>query len=121
MLKYHFFPAVLFLCVVFFREQTPLEEGEIPWVMYNEDSGSSSDEDPDGVSQFVHPGLFILDGNNNLEDDSSMSEDLDTEWRSVKHIDKLIIIIQNNNVMSCYPYRDCYRVNLMKHVKNMSL
>ncbi|XP_059405833.1 E3 ubiquitin-protein ligase Praja-2-like isoform X3 [Carassius carassius] len=63
------------------EEQTPLEEGEIPWVMYNEDSGSSSDEDPDGVSQFVHPGLFILDGNNNLEDDSSMSEDLDTEWR----------------------------------------
>ncbi|XP_073697084.1 E3 ubiquitin-protein ligase Praja-2 isoform X2 [Garra rufa] len=63
------------------EEQTPLEEGEIPWLMYNEDSGSSSDEDPDGVSQFVHPGLFILDGNNNLEDDSSMSEDLDTEWR----------------------------------------
>ncbi|KTG47156.1 hypothetical protein cypCar_00010007 [Cyprinus carpio] len=63
------------------EEQTHLEEGEIPWLMYNEDSGSSSDEDPDGVSQFVHPGLFILDGNNNLEDDSSMSEDLDTEWR----------------------------------------
>uniref|UniRef100_A0A672K8E2 RING-type E3 ubiquitin transferase n=1 Tax=Sinocyclocheilus grahami TaxID=75366 RepID=A0A672K8E2_SINGR len=79
--KVSLFSAVLCLCVVFFREQTPLEEGEIPWVMYNEDSGSSSDEDPDGVSQFVHPGLFILDGNNNLEDDSSMSEDLDTEWR----------------------------------------
>lgn len=74
------------MCVVFFREQTPLEEGEIPWLMYNEDSGSSSDEDPDGVSQFVHPGLFILDGNNNLEDDSSMSEDLDTEWRSTNLI-----------------------------------
>lgn len=79
--KVSLFSAVLCLCVVFFREQTPLEEGEIPWVMYNVDSGSSSDEDPDGVSQFVHPGLFILDGNNNLEDDSSMSEDLDTEWR----------------------------------------
>lgn len=63
------------------EEQTPLEEGEIPWLMYNEDSGTSSDEDPDGVSHFVHPGLFILDGNNNLEDDSSVSEDLDTEWR----------------------------------------
>ncbi|XP_073716915.1 E3 ubiquitin-protein ligase Praja-2 isoform X2 [Misgurnus anguillicaudatus] len=63
------------------EEQTPLEEGEIPWLMYNEDSGTSSDEDQDGVSQFVHPGLFILDGNNNLEDDSSVSEDLDTEWR----------------------------------------
>ncbi|CAB1318057.1 unnamed protein product, partial [Coregonus sp. 'balchen'] len=42
---------------------------------------ASSDEDPDGMSHFVHPGLFILDGNNNLEDDSSMSEDLDAEWR----------------------------------------
>ncbi|XP_051529826.1 E3 ubiquitin-protein ligase Praja-2-like isoform X2 [Myxocyprinus asiaticus] len=62
------------------EEQTPLEEGEIPWLMYNEDSGSSSDEDP-YPSQFVQPGLFILDGNNNLEDDSSMSDDLDTEWR----------------------------------------
>uniref|UniRef100_A0A673XK19 RING-type E3 ubiquitin transferase n=1 Tax=Salmo trutta TaxID=8032 RepID=A0A673XK19_SALTR len=62
-------------------EPTPLEEGEIPWLMYNEETGSSSDEDPDGMSHFVHPGLFILDGNNNLEDDSSMSEDLDAEWR----------------------------------------
>lgn len=68
----------VFVCV---REQTPLEEGEIPWLMYNEDSGTSSDEEADGVSHFVHPGLFILDGNNNLEDDSSVSEDLDTEWR----------------------------------------
>lgn len=51
--------------------------------MYNEETGSSSDEEPDGLSHFVHPGLFILDGNNNLEDDSSVSEDLDTEWRSV--------------------------------------
>ncbi|XP_010898635.1 E3 ubiquitin-protein ligase Praja-2 [Esox lucius] len=63
------------------EEPTPLEEGEIPWLMYNEETGSSSDEDPDGMSHFVHPGLFILDGNNNLEDDSSMSEDLDAEWR----------------------------------------
>uniref|UniRef100_A0A4W5P7X2 RING-type E3 ubiquitin transferase n=1 Tax=Hucho hucho TaxID=62062 RepID=A0A4W5P7X2_9TELE len=62
-------------------EPTPLEEGEIPWLMYNGETGSSSDEDPDGMSHFVHPGLFILDGNNNLEDDSSMSEDLDAEWR----------------------------------------
>ncbi|XP_024286762.1 E3 ubiquitin-protein ligase Praja-2 isoform X1 [Oncorhynchus tshawytscha] len=63
------------------EEPTPLEEGEIPWLMYNEETGSSSDEDPDGMSHFVHPGLFILDGNNNLEDDSSLSEDLDAEWR----------------------------------------
>ncbi|XP_026857921.2 E3 ubiquitin-protein ligase Praja-2 isoform X1 [Electrophorus electricus] len=63
------------------EEQSPLEEGEIPWLMCNEDSASSSDEEPDNVSQFVHPGLFILDSSNNLDDDSSMSEDLDTEWR----------------------------------------
>ncbi|XP_031433630.1 E3 ubiquitin-protein ligase Praja-2 isoform X2 [Clupea harengus] len=63
------------------QDQAPLEEGEIPWLMYNEETGSSSDEEPDGISHFVHPGLFILDGNNNLEDDSSVSEDLDTEWR----------------------------------------
>uniref|UniRef100_W5KH98 RING-type E3 ubiquitin transferase n=1 Tax=Astyanax mexicanus TaxID=7994 RepID=W5KH98_ASTMX len=63
------------------EEQTPLEEGEIPWLRCNEDSGSSSDENPDSSSQFVHPGLFIMDSSNNLEDDSSMSEDLDTEWR----------------------------------------
>lgn len=66
--------------------QPPLEEGEVPWLMYNgeEETGSSSDEeeeDPEAMSHFVHPGLFILDGNNNLEDDSSMSEDLDAEWR----------------------------------------
>lgn len=34
------------------------------------------------MSQFVHPGLFIMDSSNNLEDDSSMSEDMETEWRS---------------------------------------
>ncbi|XP_017538358.1 E3 ubiquitin-protein ligase Praja-2 [Pygocentrus nattereri] len=62
-------------------EQIPLEEGEIPWLRCNEDSDSSSDENPDNMSQFVHPGLFIMDSSNNLEDDSSMSEDLDTEWR----------------------------------------
>ncbi|XP_041916274.1 E3 ubiquitin-protein ligase Praja-2 isoform X1 [Alosa sapidissima] len=63
------------------QDQAPLEEGEIPWLLDNEETGSSSDEEPDGLSHFVHPGLFILDGNNNLEDDSSVSEDLDTEWR----------------------------------------
>ncbi|KAM9262505.1 E3 ubiquitin-protein ligase Praja-2 [Morus bassanus] len=60
-------------------EQMLLEEGEIPWLRYREQVGSSSDED-DPVSGFVHPGFFLLDGNNNLEDDSSVSEDLDVEW-----------------------------------------
>ncbi|KAJ7335715.1 hypothetical protein JRQ81_013656 [Phrynocephalus forsythii] len=62
-------------------EQTCLEDGEIPWLQYHEDIGSSSDEETDQMSHFVHPGFFMLDGNNNLEDDSSMSEDLDVEWR----------------------------------------
>ncbi|NXK56045.1 PJA2 ligase, partial [Chauna torquata] len=62
-------------------EQMFLEEGEIPWLQYHEEIESSSDEENDPVSDFVHPGFFMLDGNNNLEDDSSMSEDLDVEWR----------------------------------------
>ncbi|KAM7077377.1 E3 ubiquitin-protein ligase Praja-2 isoform 3-T5 [Ciconia maguari] len=62
-------------------EQTLLEEGEIPWLQYQEEVESSSDEENDPVSDFLHPGFFLLDGNNNLEDDSSVSEDLDVEWR----------------------------------------
>ncbi|NWU58649.1 PJA2 ligase, partial [Dromas ardeola] len=62
-------------------DQTLLEEGEIPWLQYREEVESSSDEEDDPVSDFVHPVLFLLDGNNNLEDDSSVSEDLDVEWR----------------------------------------
>ncbi|NXI24252.1 PJA2 ligase, partial [Sterrhoptilus dennistouni] len=63
------------------REQTLLEEGEIPWLQYREEVESSSDEENDPISDFVHLGFFLLDGNNNLEDDSSVSEDLDVEWR----------------------------------------
>ncbi|XP_048875801.1 E3 ubiquitin-protein ligase Praja-2 isoform X5 [Brienomyrus brachyistius] len=64
-------------------DQSTLEEGELPWPPYHEGaaSSSSSDEEADTPSRFVHPGLFMLDGNNNLEDDSSVSEDLDAEWR----------------------------------------
>ncbi|NXN56172.1 PJA2 ligase, partial [Rynchops niger] len=61
-------------------EQILLEEGEIPWLQYREEE-SSSDEEDDLVMDFLHPGLFLLDGNNNLEDDSSVSEDLEVEWR----------------------------------------
>ncbi|NXW93859.1 PJA2 ligase, partial [Alopecoenas beccarii] len=61
-------------------EQALLEEGEIPWLQYREEVESSSDEENDTVSDFVHPGFFLLDGNNNLEDDFSVSEDLDVEW-----------------------------------------
>ncbi|NXG43635.1 PJA2 ligase, partial [Psilopogon haemacephalus] len=62
-------------------EQVLLEEGEIPWLQYREEAESSSEEEDDPVNDFVHPGFFLLDGNNNLEDDSSVSEDLDVEWR----------------------------------------
>ncbi|NXA95321.1 PJA2 ligase, partial [Melanocharis versteri] len=63
------------------QEQALLEEGEIPWLQYREEVESSSDEENDPISDFVHLGFFLLDGNNNLEDDSSVSEDLDVEWR----------------------------------------
>ncbi|NXT05642.1 PJA2 ligase, partial [Prunella fulvescens] len=63
------------------EEQTLLEEGEIPWLQYREEVESSSDEENDPISDFIHLGFFLLDGNNNLEDDSSVSEDLDVEWR----------------------------------------
>ena len=79
------------------REQAPLEEGEVPWLMYNGETCSSSDEeDPEGMSHFVHPGLFILDGNNNLEDDSSVSEDLDAEWRWARtHPPTPVVLLDN--------------------------
>ncbi|NWT71873.1 PJA2 ligase, partial [Prunella himalayana] len=63
------------------EDQTLLEEGEIPWLQYREEVESSSDEENDPISDFIHLGFFLLDGNNNLEDDSSVSEDLDVEWR----------------------------------------
>ncbi|KAM4708597.1 E3 ubiquitin-protein ligase Praja-2 isoform 2-T2 [Discoglossus pictus] len=63
------------------EEQASLEEGEIPWLQYHGDIESSTDEENEMGSHFVHPGFFMLDGNNNLEDDSSMSEDLEVEWR----------------------------------------
>ncbi|XP_061875259.1 E3 ubiquitin-protein ligase Praja-2 isoform X2 [Colius striatus] len=69
-------------------EQT-LEEGEVPWLQYREEGASSSDEENDLTSDFVHPGFFLLDGNNNPEDDSSVSEDLDVEWRLLDEFDDL--------------------------------
>lgn len=61
-------------------EQTSLEEGEIPWLQYNEVNESSSDEGNEQANDFAQPEAFMLDGNNNLEDDSSVSEDLDVDW-----------------------------------------
>ncbi|NXV73236.1 PJA2 ligase, partial [Atlantisia rogersi] len=68
-------------------QQASLEEGEIPWLQYQEAVESSSDEENDPVGDFVYPGFFLLDGNNNLEDDFDVSEDLDVEWRLLDEID----------------------------------
>ncbi|NXS73282.1 PJA2 ligase, partial [Pandion haliaetus] len=62
-------------------EQVSLEEGEISWLQYREEAESSSDEENNPFNDFLRPGFFLLDGNNNLEDDSGVSEDLDLEWR----------------------------------------
>lgn len=76
-------PSFLVLAFHLFiwREQTLLEEEEIPWLQYREEIDSSSDEENYPFSDFLHPIFFLLDGNNNFEDDSSVSEDLDVEWR----------------------------------------
>ncbi|XP_004715502.1 E3 ubiquitin-protein ligase Praja-1 [Echinops telfairi] len=55
------------------------DEGEIPWLQYNENE-SSSEGDNESGPEFMHTGVFMLDGNNNLEDDSSVSEDLEVDW-----------------------------------------
>lgn len=61
------------------EEQASLEEGEIPWLRYNENE-SSSEGDNESTHELIQPGMFMLDGNNNLEDDSSVSEDLEVDW-----------------------------------------
>ncbi|XP_054430239.1 E3 ubiquitin-protein ligase Praja-1 isoform X3 [Pteronotus mesoamericanus] len=54
-------------------------EGQVPWLQYNEKE-SSSEGDNDSSHEVLQPGGFMLDGNNNLEDDSSVSEDLEVDW-----------------------------------------
>ncbi|XP_063102098.1 E3 ubiquitin-protein ligase Praja-1 isoform X2 [Cavia porcellus] len=61
------------------EKQAPLEERESPWLQSNENE-SSSDGDNDSGHELMQPGIFMLDGNNNLEDDSSVSEDLEVDW-----------------------------------------
>lgn len=61
------------------EEQASLEEGEIPWLRYNENESSSEGEN-ESSHELMQPGMFMLDGNNNLEDDSSVSEDLEVDW-----------------------------------------
>ncbi|XP_039111569.1 E3 ubiquitin-protein ligase Praja-1 isoform X1 [Hyaena hyaena] len=61
------------------EEEQASPEGEVPWLQYNENE-SSSEADNDSGQEFLQPGVFMLDGNNNLEDDSSVSEDLEVDW-----------------------------------------
>ncbi|NXQ93844.1 PJA2 ligase, partial [Sagittarius serpentarius] len=68
------------------EEQTSLEEGEVPWLQQEEETESSSDEENYPVIDFLYAGFFLLDGNNNLEDDSSVGEDLEMEWRLVDEV-----------------------------------
>ncbi|NWS49271.1 PJA2 ligase, partial [Probosciger aterrimus] len=61
-------------------EQMLLEEGEIPHLQYREVENFSVEE-TNLIRDFVYSGFYLLNGNNNFEDDSSESEDLDGEWR----------------------------------------
>ncbi|XP_059240753.1 E3 ubiquitin-protein ligase Praja-1 isoform X1 [Mustela nigripes] len=61
------------------EEQVSPRGGEVPWLQYNENE-SSSEGDNESGQDFLQPGVFMLDGNNNLEDDSSVSEDLEVDW-----------------------------------------
>ncbi|KAM9507530.1 E3 ubiquitin-protein ligase Praja-2 isoform 1-T1 [Guaruba guarouba] len=61
-------------------QQTLLEEGEIP-PLQNQQAENIRNVETNLLSDFVFSGLLLLDGNDNHEDDSSESEDLDTEWR----------------------------------------
>ncbi|NXJ99681.1 PJA2 ligase, partial [Corythaixoides concolor] len=62
-------------------EQTLLEEEEIPQFDYCGEGESANDKENNPVSDVVDPEFFLFDGNNNSEDDSSVNEDLDVEWR----------------------------------------
>ncbi|XP_042550855.1 E3 ubiquitin-protein ligase Praja-1 [Dipodomys spectabilis] len=61
------------------EEQAPRGAAEIPWLRYSENE-SSSEGDNNSRPPLIQPGTFVLDGNNNLEDDSSVSEDLEVDW-----------------------------------------
>lgn len=53
--------------------------GEVLWHQYAENESSNEGENDSG-QEFLQSGVFMLDGNNNLEDDSSVSEDLEVDW-----------------------------------------
>ncbi|XP_050184356.1 E3 ubiquitin-protein ligase Praja-2 isoform X1 [Myiozetetes cayanensis] len=65
------------------------EEGELVWFQYQEEVESSSDEENYPINDFIHPAFFLFSGNNNFEDDSSVSEDMDVEWRTLDEFEVL--------------------------------
>ncbi|NWI94234.1 PJA2 ligase, partial [Pitta sordida] len=73
-----------------------MEDGEIDWLRYHEEVESSSDEENDSTSHLFCPGIILFDGNNNLEDDSSVSEDLGVEWRLLEDFGDDLGLAQNN-------------------------
>ncbi|NXC23768.1 PJA2 ligase, partial [Campylorhamphus procurvoides] len=70
------------------------EEGEIPCLQYREEVESSSDEENYPINDFLHPGFFLW-SENNLEDDSSVSEDLDVDWRVLEEFGDGLGLAQN--------------------------
>ncbi|NXK42210.1 PJA2 ligase, partial [Piprites chloris] len=65
------------------------EEGEIVWFRYGEEVESSSDEENYPINDSVHPAFFLFNGSNNFEDDSSVSEDMEVEWRTLDEFEAL--------------------------------
>lgn len=60
-------------------EEEQVGEDEFPWLQFNAHESSSESENDSG-HELLQSGVFMLDGNNNLEDDSSITEDLDVDW-----------------------------------------
>ncbi|NXO87993.1 PJA2 ligase, partial [Sitta europaea] len=80
-------------------ERTLLEEDEIHWLQYQEEVEDSSDEENGESSDSMNLGFFLLDGNNSSEDDSSVSEDLDVEWRLLDEFGDSLELAQATSYM----------------------
>ncbi|NXG16806.1 PJA2 ligase, partial [Grallaria varia] len=79
--------------VLAFRLFISREEGEILCFEYQEEVESSDDENYP-INDFMHPGFFLL-SENNIEDDSSVSEDLDVDWRVLEEFGDGLGLAQN--------------------------
>lgn len=65
---------------LFILRQQMLEEGEVLLFQYQQ-AENISDVETNLLHDFVNSGFFLLDENDNLEDDSSETEDLNMERR----------------------------------------